>query len=274
MQVLRTIPELRLRLQDEASIALVPTMGNLHAGHLSLVELARVRGGCSVATIFVNRLQFDPGGDFERYPRTLERDLEMLERAGTDVVFAPGEAEMYPQPQEALVAPPNIAAPLEGEHRPGHFQGVATVVTKLFNAVRPHVAIFGKKDYQQLRVILALERQLNFGIRIIAAETVREPDGLAMSSRNAYLSPAERADAIRLNRNLQRACDAIAKGARDFAALENEAAADLTQAGWRVDYVAVRERGTLGKPAAGPGELVVLGAAWLGKTRLIDNLET
>ncbi len=273
MQVLRTISELRLRLQDEASIALVPTMGNLHAGHISLVELARVRGGCSVATIFVNRLQFDPGGDFERYPRTLERDLEMLERAGTDVVFVPDEAQMYPQPQEILVAPPKIAAALEGEHRPGHFQGVATVVTKLFNAVRPHVAVFGKKDYQQLRVILALERQLNFGIRIIAAETVREPDGLAMSSRNAYLSATERADAPRLNRNLQRVRDAIVKGARDFTALETEAAADLAQAGWRVDYVAVRDRETLGAPTAGPGELVVLGAAWLGKTRLIDNVE-
>lgn len=273
MQVLRTIPDLRLRLQDEASIALVPTMGNLHAGHISLVELARVRGGCSVATIFVNRLQFDPGGDFERYPRTLERDLEMLEGAGLDVVFAPGEAQMYPQPQEVLVAPPKIAEPLEGVHRPGHFQGVATVVTKLFNAVRPHVAVFGKKDYQQLRMILALERQLNFGIRIIAAETVREPDGLAMSSRNAYLSPAERKDAIRLNRNLQRVGDAIAKGARDFAALEKDAAADLTQAGWRVDYIAVRDRETLGAPTAGQDELVVLGAAWLGKTRLIDNIE-
>ena len=273
MQVIRTIPELRLRLQDEASIALVPTMGNLHAGHLSLVDLARVRGGCVVATIFVNRLQFEPGGDFDRYPRTLDRDLEKLERAGTHVVFVPEEKEMYPQPQEIRIVPPKIAAGLEGEHRPGHFEGVATVVTKLFNAVRPHIAIFGKKDYQQLQVIHALERQLNFGIRIIAGETVREPDGLAMSSRNGYLSAAERSDAVRLNRNLQRVKEAIAKGGNDFAALEHEATADLAKAGWRVDYVSVRARGDLGIPAPGHRDLVVLGAAWLGKTRLIDNLE-
>jgi pantoate--beta-alanine ligase len=179
---------------------------------------------------------------------------------------------MYPQPQEILVAPPKIAATLEGEHRPGHFQGVTTVVTKLFNAVRPHIAVFGKKDYQQLRVILALEKQLNFGIRIIGGETMREPDGLAMSSRNGYLSPEERAEAVRLNRNLTRVKEAIAKGSRDFAALEAGAEADLAKAGWRVDYVAVRNRETLGPPDQ-PGELVVLGAAALGKTRLIDNLE-
>jgi pantoate--beta-alanine ligase len=273
LQVVRTLPDLRLRLQDEASIALVPTMGNLHAGHVSLAELARVRGGCVVATIFVNRLQFEPGGDFDRYPRTLDGDLAMLEKAGTDVVFAPDEKEMYPGPQEILVAPPKVAETLEGQYRPGHFQGVTTVVTKLFNAVRPHIAVFGKKDYQQLRVVLALEKQLNFGIRIIAGETVREPDGLAMSSRNGYLSPGERTEAVRLNRNLQRARAAIEKGARDFKALEKEAEADLAKGGWKVDYVAVRERETLGAPEANPGELVVLGAAWLGKTRLIDNLE-
>jgi pantoate--beta-alanine ligase len=272
MQVIRSIPDLRLRLQDEASIALVPTMGNLHAGHVSLVDLARVRGGCVVATIFVNRLQFEPGGDFDRYPRTLDRDLAMLERAGTDVVFAPEEGEMYPEPQEILVTPPKIAETLEGQHRAGHFQGVTTVVTKLFNAVRPHIAVFGKKDYQQLRVLLALEKQLNFGIRIVAGETMREPDGLAMSSRNGYLSPAERAEAVRLNRNLRRVKEAIEKGGSDFAALEKEAVADLAKGGWRVDYVAVRDRETLGAPKA-VGEIVVLGAAWLGKTRLIDNVE-
>jgi pantoate--beta-alanine ligase len=273
MQLVRTIPELRMRLQDEASIALVPTMGNLHAGHLSLVDLARVRGGCVVATIFVNRLQFEPGGDFDRYPRTLDRDLEMLERAGTHVVFAPDEKEMYPGPQEIVLVPPKIAEMLEGVHRRGHFEGVTTVVTKLFNAVRPHIAIFGKKDYQQLQVITALERQLNFGIRIIAGETVREADGLAMSSRNGYLSAKERVEAIRLNRNLHRVKDAIAGGARDFAALEKDAAADLASAGWRVDYSAVRDHQTLDVPAADPGDVVVLGAAWLGKTRLIDNLD-
>jgi pantoate--beta-alanine ligase len=226
-----------------------------------------------VASIFVNRLQFEPGGDFDRYPRTLERDLEMLDRAGTDVVFAPEEGEMYPGPQEIVVAPPRIAESLEGRYRPGHFQGVTTVVAKLFNAVRPHMAVFGKKDFQQLRVILALERQLNFGIRILAAETVREPDGLAMSSRNGYLSPDERVEAVRLNRTLQRLSQAVRKGAADFAALERQAEAELAQAGWRVDYVAVRERETLALPSADAKELVILGAAWLGKTRLIDNLE-
>jgi pantoate--beta-alanine ligase len=273
LQVARTIAELRARLQAEASIALVPTMGNLHAGHVSLAELAKVRGGCVVASIFVNRLQFEPGGDFDRYPRTLERDLEMLDRAGTDVVFAPEEREMYPGPQEIVVAPPRIAEPLEGRYRPGHFQGVTTVVAKLFNAVRPHMAVFGKKDFQQLRVILALERQLNFGIRILAAETVREPDGLAMSSRNGYLSADERVEAVRLNRTLQQLSQAVEKGAADFAALERQAEAELVQAGWRVDYVAVRERETLALPSADAKELVILGAAWLGKTRLIDNLE-
>jgi len=273
LQVVRTIPELRVRLQAEASIALVPTMGNLHAGHVSLVDLAKVRGGCVVASIFVNRLQFEPGGDFDRYPRTLERDLDMLERAGTDVVFAPAESEMYPGPQEIVVAPPKIAETLEGVHRPGHFQGVTTIVAKLFNAVRPHLAIFGKKDYQQLRVIHALERQLNFGIRILAAETVRERDGLAMSSRNGYLSDAERAEAVRLNRTLRRVKEAVENGAADLAALEREAEAELTQSGWRVDYVAIRTRESLELPSAGAKEFVVLGAAWLGKTRLIDNLE-
>jgi pantoate--beta-alanine ligase len=273
LQVVRTIPELRVRLQAEASIALVPTMGNLHAGHVSLVDLAKVRGGCVVASIFVNRLQFEPGGDFDRYPRTLERDLDMLERAGTDVVFAPAESEMYPGPQEIVVAPPKIAETLEGVHRPGHFQGVATIVAKLFNAVRPHLAIFGKKDYQQLRVIHALERQLNFGIRILAAETVRERDGLAMSSRNGYLSDAERNEAVRLNRTLRRVKEAVENGAADLAALEREAEAELTQSGWRVDYVAIRTRESLELPSAGAKEFVVLGAAWLGKTRLIDNLE-
>jgi pantoate--beta-alanine ligase len=273
LQVVRTIPELRVRLQAEASIALVPTMGNLHAGHVSLVDLAKVRGGCVVASIFVNRLQFEPGGDFDRYPRTLERDLHMLERAGTDVVFAPAESEMYPGPQEIVVAPPKIAGTLEGVHRPGHFQGVTTIVAKLFNAVRPHLAIFGKKDYQQLRVIHALERQLNFGIRILAAETVRERDGLAMSSRNGYLSDAERAEAVRLNRTLRRVKEAVENGAADLAALEREAEAELTQSGWRVDYVAIRTRESLELPSARAKEFVVLGAAWLGKTRLIDNLE-
>ena len=273
MELIRTIAGLRDRLQGEASIALVPTMGNLHAGHVSLVDLAKTRGGCVVASIFVNRLQFEPGGDFDRYPRSLEGDLSMLEKAGTHVVFAPDEHEMYPGPQEVVVAPPRIADKLEGEHRPGHFQGVTTVVAKLFNAVRPHIAVFGKKDYQQLRVIVAMERQLNFGIRILPAETVREADGLAMSSRNGYLSAAERAEAVRLNRILRRVKEAVEGGSRDLGSLEKSAETDLAKAGWGVDYVAIRERSQLEPPAAGDSQLVVLGAARIGKTRLIDNLE-
>ncbi len=273
MELIRTIAGLRERLQGEASIALVPTMGSLHAGHVSLVDLALSRGRCVVASIFVNRLQFAAGGDFDRYPRNLERDLAMLEEAGVHTVFVPEEQEMYPGPQEVVIAPPKIAGTLEGVHRPGHFQGVCTVVAKLFNAVRPHIAVFGKKDYQQLRVIMAMERQLNFGIRILPAETVREPDGMALSSRNAYLSPSERAEAVRLNRTLRRVKEEVEGGARDFAALERDAVADLAKAGWNVDYVAIRSREQLELPRDGDREVVVLGAAAIGKTRLIDNVE-
>lgn len=273
MDVIHTIAGLRARLANERGIALVPTMGNLHAGHLSLVAIARDHGSCVVATIFVNRLQFEPGGDFDRYPRTLERDCALLEKAGCDVVFAPDEREMYPEPQEVVVAPPKVAATLEGEHRPGHFQGVTTIVAKLFNAVRPDVAVFGKKDYQQLQVLTALEKQLNFGIEIVPAETVREADGLAMSSRNGYLDAAQRAEAVRLSRTLAGVRDALQKGTTDHAALAKAAEDDLRKAGWRVDYVAIRQRGTLETPAPGDRSLVILAAAWLGKTRLIDNLE-
>ena len=273
MEVIHTVAELRARLKAEGSVALVPTMGNLHAGHITLVEMARGHGECVVATIFVNRLQFEPGGDFDRYPRTLERDRAMLERAGCDVVFAPDEKEMFPSHQEIHVTPPKVAETLEGAFRPGHFQGVATVVTKLFNIVEPHAAVFGKKDYQQLHVIRALERQLNFGIEIVGAETVRDADGLAMSSRNGYLSAEERAKAPQLQRELAKIKEAIEAGSRRFHRHEEMAVADLDMAGWRVDYVAVRERASLGAPAPHSANLVVLAAAWLGKTRLIDNLE-
>ena len=273
MDVIHTVADLRKRLKGEPSIALVPTMGNLHAGHIALVALAHEHGKRVVATIFVNRLQFEPGGDFERYPRTLERDVEMLGRAGCHVVFAPDEKEMYPEPQKVHVTPPASAEKLEGDFRPGHFQGVCTVVSKLFNIATPHAAIFGKKDYQQLRVIRALERQLEFGIDIVGAETVREPDGLAMSSRNGYLSPEERARAPQLNRELVKLKAAIEAGSHRLHRHEEMAAADLAMAGWKVDYIAVRSQATLGAPGAHDKELVVLGAAWLGKTRLIDNLE-
>jgi pantoate--beta-alanine ligase len=273
LNLLHTVRDLRDRLADESSVVLVPTMGNLHAGHLALVDIAKRHGRCVVATIFVNRLQFQPGGDFDRYPRTLERDRELLEAQGCDVAFAPDEKEMYPGEQQVQVTPPQVAATLEGEFRAGHFQGVCTVVAKLFNIVRPDVAVFGKKDYQQLAVIRALERQLDFGIEIVGAETVREADGLAMSSRNGYLSADERREAVRLNQNLRTIVERIREGSREFMALENATMDDLKRHGWKPDYIAVRNRPDLGAPKPHDRELVVLGAAWLGKTRLIDNLE-
>jgi pantoate--beta-alanine ligase len=273
VDLIHTVEELRKRLKAEPSVALVPTMGNLHAGHISLVDIAHRHGKCVVASIFVNRLQFEPGGDFDRYPRTLQRDCELLEQAGCHVAFAPDEKEMYPAPQEITVAPPKVAHQLEGEFRPGHFQGVTTVVAKLFNIVAPHAAIFGKKDYQQLHVIRALEKQLNFGIEIVGGETVRDPDGLAMSSRNGYLTPEERAKAPQLHRELARIKALIEAGTHRFHRHEEVAATDLSLAGWRVDYVALRNRSELAPPHPKDTELVVLAAAWLGKTRLIDNLE-
>jgi pantoate--beta-alanine ligase len=273
MDVAYTVDDLRKRLAREPSVALVPTMGNLHAGHISLVEIAKKRAGCVAASIFVNRLQFVPGGDFDRYPRTLAHDRWMLEKAGCDVVFAPEEHEMYPEPQQVHVTPPDIARELEGLFRPGHFQGVCTVVAKLFNLVKPRIAIFGKKDYQQLAVIRAMERQLGFGIDIVGGDTVREPDGLAMSSRNGYLSKEERAMAAQLNAELRKIHDAVAAGSRRFDRHCAMARGDLETAGWTVDYVDVRNRSTLAPPGPHDKELVALAAAWLGKTRLIDNVE-
>ncbi|QJR14031.1 pantoate--beta-alanine ligase [Usitatibacter palustris] len=273
MDVLHTVAELRDRLRGERAVVLVPTMGGLHEGHVSLVKEARKHGDCVVTSVFVNRLQFEPGGDFDRYPRTLENDCRMLEAAGCDVVFAPDERQMYPEPQEMVVMPPKVAATLEGEFRPGHFQGVATVVAKLFNIVAPHTAIFGLKDFQQCHVVRALEKQLNFGIRIVGAPTIRDPDGLAMSSRNAYLTREERAQAAALQQNLRRIKALVEGGRRDYDALVQGVVSDLTAAGWRVDYVAVRNRSALAVPGPGDKDLVILAAAWLGKTRLIDNLE-
>jgi len=273
MEVLHTLADVRARLARERAIVLVPTMGNLHPGHIALARNARDHGQCVVVSIFVNRLQFEPGGDFDRYPRTLAADCEKLARASCDVVFAPDEREMYPGAQEIVLSPPRVAHTLEGEYRAGHFQGVVTVVAKLLNIVRPHAAIFGKKDYQQLLVLRELVRQLNFGVTVVPGETVREPDGLAMSSRNGYLSASERAEAVRLSRVLRAMSDAAAGGRRDFAELEKAAKEDLSSHGWRPDYIAVRRRADLGTPGADDHELVTLGAAWLGRTRLIDNLE-
>ena len=274
MQVVHTVADLRAALAGQTGTALVPTMGNLHAGHVSLVELAKQHGRPVVASIFVNPLQFGAGEDFERYPRTLAADCEKLAAAGCDLVFAPDVAEMYPVPQTFTVQPPaSLANDLCGAFRPGHFSGVATVVLKLFNLVQPRVAVFGSKDFQQLQVIRELVRQFNLPIDILAGGTLREADGLAMSSRNAYLGASERIQAPQLQRELAAIVAAVQAGERDFEALCAAAGRHLKMAGWRVDYVALRDAATLQAPTPDSTRLVVLGAAWLGSTRLIDNLD-
>lgn len=276
MQVHQTVPAIRAALKNAGRIVFVPTMGNLHEGHITLMKQARAHGDTVVASIFVNRLQFRPGEDFDKYPRTLEADREKLVAAGVDHLFAPSEEELYPTPQRYLVEPPaEHANILEGEFRPGHFRGVATVVMKLFAIVQPQAALFGKKDYQQFMVLSAMVREFALPIEVIPGETVRAPDGLALSSRNGYLSAAERAEAPRLYRCLSAIAQAIRAGRRDFAALEAEAMNELAAHGWQPDYVAVRSRIDLQSPPTdGPTPpLVVLGAARLGTTRLIDNLE-
>lgn len=272
MHLVHTAAELRGLLDGERGVAFVPTMGNLHTGHLELVRLAAGAGRPVVSSIFVNPLQFGAGEDFGRYPRTLEADCRQLKAAGCDIVFAPDVAEMYPEPQTVRVVPP-LADELCGAFRPGHFEGVATVVLKLFNMVRPRYAVFGKKDYQQLFILRTLTRQLNLPIDILAGETVRAADGLALSSRNGYLSAAERAEAPRLHAVLSAIVGAIAGGGRDYGALESAARDALQEHGWRVDYVSVRAQATLLPPRDGEDRLVVLAAAHLGGTRLIDNLE-
>jgi pantoate--beta-alanine ligase len=274
MQILHTAAKLRAALAGQTRTAFVPTMGNLHAGHVSLVEQAKQTGRPVVASIFVNPLQFGAGEDFERYPRTLAADCEKLATAGCDFVFAPDVAEMYPVPQTFSVQPPDsLANDLCGAFRPGHFSGVATVVLKLFNLVQPRVAVFGKKDFQQLFVIRELVRQFNLPIEIVAGDTLRETDGLAMSSRNGYLGASERIQATQLQRELAAIVAAIHAGECDFEALCANAARHLKMAGWRVDYVALRDATNLQAPSPSSQRLVVLGAAWLGTTRLIDNLD-
>jgi pantoate--beta-alanine ligase len=273
MRIAHTIAELRATLAAAPPPALVPTMGGLHEGHLSLVRIAKGLGAPVVGTIFVNRLQFAPTDDFERYPRTLSRDIELLEAQGCDVLFAPSESEMYPEPQGYVVRPPpELADILEGQFRPGFFSGVCTVVLKLFNIVQPGFAVFGKKDYQQLLVIRNMVRQLALPIEVIGGETIREADGLAMSSRNVYLSTSERAEARQLQASLQRAAAAIKAGKNEWRGLQQETIDALAQRGWRTNYVAIRRRDNLLEPTVG-APLVVLAAGTLGTTRLIDNLE-
>lgn len=273
MEVITTVAALRQRLANEASVSLVPTMGNLHAGHIHLVELARQHGQCVVVSIFVNPLQFGANEDLASYPRTLEADCTKLKLAGADVVFTPAEKEVYPVAQSIMVEPPAIADELCGAARPGHFRGMATVVLKLLNIVRPQVAIFGKKDFQQLFIIREMVRQFNLPVEIIAGDTMRESDGLAMSSRNGYLNPAQRMEAQRLYRALQQIVQSVQTGNRDVAAIEAQTTQYLTQLGWIVDYISVRSARTLAPATAEDHELVVLGAARQGRTRLIDNIE-
>jgi pantoate--beta-alanine ligase len=273
MQIFRTLPELREHLGRYRRPAFVPTMGNLHDGHLGLVRQAGKLGDVSVASIFVNRLQFLPHEDFDTYPRTWDSDREKLEAAGCDVLFAPDEATLYPEPQTCKVHPDGTLADiLEGQFRPGFFVGVCTVVMKLFACVQPRVAVFGKKDYQQLMMIRHMVRQFALPIEIVGGETRRAEDGLALSSRNGYLSAAERVEAVQLPKTLRSMAEAVREGERDLAAIEARAMQTLAQRGWQPDYLVLRRRTDLHAPSdAEP--LVALGAARLGRTRLIDNLE-
>ena len=282
MKVISSIQELRDQLRGQNRVAFVPTMGNLHEGHLSLMRLARQHGDPVVASIFVNRLQFGPNEDFDKYPRTLQDDIEKLQKEGVYVLFAPTERDMYPEPQEYRVEPPHdLGDTLEGEFRPGFFKGVCTVVMTLFCCVQPRVAVFGKKDYQQLMIVRRMAHQFALPVDIVPAETVRADDGLALSSRNVYLTNEERAEAPELYRTLhqvrQDVLETVLQGQASHEEVTTKAMDYLRGRGWQPDYVAVRRRSDLQKPtpeniAAGE-PLVVLTAAKLGKTRLIDNLE-
>jgi pantoate--beta-alanine ligase len=286
MQVIQKSAELSAALAKQDAIAFVPTMGNLHAGHIELVEIAKAQNACVVVSIFVNPLQFGANEDLAKYPRTLEADLAKLKAAGADIVFTPNEYEIYPDfnptnhatNQTITIALPSVANELCGAARPGHFNGVATVVLKLFNLVffngaSKKIAIFGKKDFQQLFIIRDMVKQLNLPIQIIAGETKREDDGLAMSSRNGYLSPAQRLEAPRLHKALSLVVEAIQAGNQDFSAIEAQTSQFLTQLGWIVDYISVRSANTLLPATKADRQLVVLGAARQGSTRLIDNIE-
>jgi len=278
MKIISSIDELRDQLRGQLRTAFVPTMGNLHEGHLSLMRLARRHGDPVVASIFVNRLQFGPNEDFDKYPRTFADDVEKLEKEGVYVLFAPTERDLYPEPQEFRVQPPSdLGNILEGEFRPGFFTGVTTVVLKLFSCVQPSVAVFGKKDYQQLMIIRNMTRQFALPTEIIAADTWRAEDGLALSSRNTYLSESERNEAPTLYAELQAVAQAVRDGNLDISMLEKKSMQRLSSRGWNPDYVSIRKRINLQPPTpedlAQNEPLIVLTAAKLGATRLIDNLE-
>jgi len=288
MKIVTDIQQLRDQLRGQNRASFVPTMGNLHEGHLSLMRIARQHGDPVIASIFVNRLQFGPHEDFDQYPRTLEADAEKLEKEGVYVLFAPSEKVLYPEPQEYRVDPPKqLGDILEGEFRPGFFKGVCTVVLKLFSCVQPRVAVFGKKDYQQLMIIRQMAHQFALPVEIVAGETIRADDGLALSSRNAYLSEAERTEAPHLQTSLQELRHAVLDTMhhaspmkpldQSLHELEKKTTDALTQRGWQPDYIAIRKRTDLLAPSKedllAKKELVILAAAKLGKTRLIDNLE-
>jgi pantoate--beta-alanine ligase len=277
MQIITTVAELRAALKNQPNIGFVPTMGNLHAGHIHLVELAKQRAKCVVVSIFVNPLQFGPNEDLANYPRTFEADCAKLSGLA-DIVFMPSVAEIYPQEQTMTIQPPPIANVLCGATRLSHFAGVATVVMKLFNIVQPDVAVFGKKDFQQLFIIKEMVRQFNLPIDIIAGETVRETNGLALSSRNGYLNEIQHTAASQLNSTLRSIVTSIKNGDSNFELLENTATKSLTQQDWEVDYISIRSSATLQTAMAQDKDLVILGAAKIinktgGQTRLIDNIQ-
>jgi pantoate--beta-alanine ligase len=282
MKIISDINELRDHLRGQNRASFVPTMGNLHEGHLSLMRLARQHGDPVVASIFVNRLQFGPNEDFDSYPRTMQADIDKLEKEGVYILFAPTEKDLYPQPQEYRVDPPQqLGDILEGEFRPGFFKGVCTVVLKLFSCVQPRVAVFGKKDYQQLMIVRQMASQFALPVDIVPAETIRAEDGLALSSRNIYLSASERAEAPALQRQLNAMREQVlGLKEKTVSALMDIEASALTQMqarGWKPDYMAIRQQRDLAKPTQadldGGQPLVIVTAAKLGKTRLIDNLE-
>ncbi len=276
MEVVHTVAALRDRLRGDRhdKVGLVPTMGNLHEGHLALVRACSRNADISVVSVFVNPTQFGPGEDFTSYPRTLAADLRLLETEGAQLVFAPSVAEMYPHGRNAhtTISVPALANTLCGTNRPGHFDGVATVVAKLFNIVAPDVAFFGEKDWQQLTLIRAMTAQLNMPVEVFGVPTVRAASGLALSSRNNYLTEAERAKAARLYGTLSEAKSAIEAGRRDYAAVAQDAALALADAGFAVDYVAVRDAERLVEPDERTEHLRILAAARLGGARLIDNV--
>ena len=279
MIVVETIPALRREIaalrRAGKRIAFVPTMGNLHAGHLKLVQIARQHADVVVASIYVNPLQFGPKEDFGAYPRTPDDDKKALETEKTDLLFMPTDAEMYPRGLDVMtkVEVPALGDILCGQFRPGHFRGVTTVVNRLFSLVQPDVAVFGKKDYQQLMLIKLMVADLGLPIEIVGVDTMREADGLALSSRNNYLSPAERQVAPKLYATLRDVCDRILKEGGVRSGIETDTLHALETAGFRADYLSVRRAADLGEPGPQDKALVILVAAWLGRTRLIDNLE-